>query len=564
MEKKVKVDDALTVVEEKLSALNTATQNDLVNAVKEVDLKKVKLQDTKDNIKQALDATSGFDDAITDTDGKFGLDTTIYDPDEATLTTWQDLAKEFKEVKGDYDAAAGAVTEIKGELDGATGDLTDALDAAEKAKVKSDKKTLKQLKEHEKHLKTAEKEGDKISIPEAEQAVEKAKQDSLLDTKKEDSERFSKLLNEALNAGGIDQADFEEDYRELNRLQSTLDNVKAKMRSYYAQKIFAENRKDDDGNLDPDDATAEAAQLKLNALNQRKTDLKNDLVEAEAKYDAFFGTNKKITVFGNEYTDDGEYEDLIKEKIGDSDAAKAIMDEAQAEVDAAQLILDAVKLGVDAAHDAKDAAHDAKSEVQDDLEDAKDDDDDEKDFVVVVKDFEDIVDTGSTATVDEDIDRAAACVEPILCYEAVRNVMSLLMFGDGRRLSDVVDDQDYCNEPDIVEAWGAGNDFAAFLDDDDDLDCIIDEAEKTLSDTTASRTRYLRGLQELTVDDLGWELLLKERDVCGHNEEEIECMDQWRCNIEEKCAEKILNGEDDCSGILDYVTACYIWCVEIL
>jgi hypothetical protein len=138
------------------------------------------------------------------------------------------------------------------------------------------------------------------------------------------------------------------------------------------------------------------------------------------------------------------------------------------------------------------------------------------------------------------------------------------MFGDERRLSDVVDDQDYCNEPDIVEAWGAGNGFAAFLDDDDDLDCIIDEAEKTLSDTTASRTRYLRGLQELTVDDLGWELLLKERDVCGHNEDEIECMDQWRCNIEEKCVEEILNGEDNCFGILDYVTACYIWCVEML
>lgn len=232
---------------------------------------------------------------------------------------------------------------------------------------------------------------------------------------------------------------------------------------------------------------------------------------------------------------------------------------AEAEFNAAQNALNVATQSESAASNAELEVRTVESEAKQDLREEEEDDDDEDDdddeevvFVVV----------GDTAAagITSDLGRDIACVDPILCSEAVGNVASH-MVGDGRRLSDVVDDQ-YCNEPDIVEAWGAGNDFAAFRDDDDDLDCIIDEAEDLL-DTIARRTRYLRGLAELTVAGLGDQLLAKEED-CGHSVDEIECMDQWRCNIEEKCTEEILNGEDNCSGIIDYVTACYIWCVEML
>ncbi len=272
---------------------------------------------------------------------------------------------------------------------------------------------------------------------------------------------------------------------------------------------------------------------------------------------------------------DDAYDDYIDptEKIQELttqlNADDNLITETTTEIGNVKLHLSGLKLGLQTLKDEEDTAHDEYKEWLKQLKQALQDDDDDKDDDKKDDSSDDSDDPDHLVyydygeLVEEDtfeLGRDIACVKPILCSKAVGNFMSQ-MFGDERRLFDVVDDQ-YCNEPDIVEAWGAGNDFAAFLDDDDDLGCIIAEAEDLL-DTTASRTRYLRGLAELTADGLGDQLLAKEKD-CGLSEEEIECMDQWRCNIEEKCVEEILNGEDHCFGILDYVTSCYIWCVGIL
>ena len=269
----------------------------------------------------------------------------------------------------------------------------------------------------------------------------------------------------------------------------------------------------------------------------------------------------------NDYADEERDETtLFVNALND---AKDEKEYANAQKDAAEAIWNAVKENAEAAHDAEKEVKDIKSEIEDYLkylEEKEEEKEDEKDVVVVVKDIENIVDAGSTvdtgSTVDEDIDRAAACVEPILCSEAVENFTRHFL-GNGRRLLSSVDYQDYCNEPDIVKAWGAGNNFFEQFLGDDDLYCIIAGAGETLIKTTASRTRYLRGLTGLTADGLGDQLLVKEK-ACGYSEEEIECMDQWRCNIEDMCAKEILSGKDDCFGIFDYVTACYIWCVGIL
>ncbi len=263
----------------------------------------------------------------------------------------------------------------------------------------------------------------------------------------------------------------------------------------------------------------------------------------------------------NGYLDEAKQNEITGALDG-LNAAEGALEDADKKLVNVLKVVAAFEIAKGAAHDIKSEVQDIKSEIEDDLEDKEDDKDgdDEKDVFVIVKDIENIVDTGST--VDEDIDRAAACVEPVLCSEAVENFMRHFL-GNGRRLLGSVDYQDYCNEPDIVKAWGAGNNFFEAFLRDDDLYCIIAEAGQTIIHTTASRTRYLRGLTGLTADGLGDQLLAKEKD-CGYSEEEIECMDQWRCNIEEMCAKEILNGEDDCFGIFDYVTACYIWCVGIL
>lgn len=120
--------------------------------------------------------------------------------DEETLTRWTTLADDYKDAKIAYNTATGAVTEIQGELYGAEGGVTAALDAAEEAKVKSDSKTFKQLKDHEKILKAAENEWEDV-IPVAEQAVQTAKEETSLGTKIEGYENAVTALKEKLTEG---------------------------------------------------------------------------------------------------------------------------------------------------------------------------------------------------------------------------------------------------------------------------------------------------------------------------------------------------------------------------
>jgi outer membrane murein-binding lipoprotein Lpp len=384
--------------------------------------------------------------------------------------------------------------------------------------------------------------------------------------------------------GGISEDDLEDDLVELKGLKKDLDDkedelneLKAKMRFFYGKRETAE----DDG----DTAAKEAAQDRIDSLVGEKTSLEGAVTQKQEDYDKFFSDRNidgkrnlfMIRIFMllfphmlvhslvlNGHSDTVKREEITG-KLDDLNVKEAELEDAEEKLLNAQAVYDAFELAKEKAHDAKSEVGDIKSEIEDDLEDkedAKDDDDDGSDVVVVVKDIEDIVDAGSTATVDEDIDRAAACVEPVLCSDAVENFMRHFL-GNERRLLGSVDYQDYCNEPDIVKAWGAGNNFFEAFLGDDDLYCMIAGAGETLIHTTASRTRYLRGLTGLTADGLGDQLLAKEK-ACGYSEKEIECMDQWRCNIEDMCAKEILTGKNNCFDIFDYVTACYIWCVGIL
>jgi hypothetical protein len=72
------------------------------------------------------------------------------------VKAWFQTGKDYKVVKVAYDNEDDAAA-VRGKMGTAMSDVTDALDAAEEVKVKSDKGTLKDVKALEKGLKATEK-----------------------------------------------------------------------------------------------------------------------------------------------------------------------------------------------------------------------------------------------------------------------------------------------------------------------------------------------------------------------------------------------------------------------
>jgi hypothetical protein len=72
------------------------------------------------------------------------------------VKAWFQTGKDYKAAKVAYDNEDDAAA-VRGKMGTAMSDVTDALDAAEEVKVKSDKGTLKDVKALEKGLKATEK-----------------------------------------------------------------------------------------------------------------------------------------------------------------------------------------------------------------------------------------------------------------------------------------------------------------------------------------------------------------------------------------------------------------------